>query len=106
MRRDTISDIITALIKDSLVNDHIQIRFGSDLDEKKYLWKEVKAYKSAKLEEIIETKNELVNVADPTATKETAENYNYQIGELKTVIKGVKDASIRDLGNGYDRTKE
>ena len=45
LRGETISDIITALIQDSLVNEHIQIRFGSDQEEKNYLRKEVKAYK-------------------------------------------------------------
>ena len=105
IRGDTISDIITNMLKDSLVNEHIQIRFGTDQDEKNYLWREVKTYKSAKLEEILETKNELVNVADPTATKATHENYTDQIEELKTVIKSVKDALIRDLGNINDRTK-
>ena len=63
---ETISDIVTALIQESLVEEHIQIRFGSDQEEKNYLLKEVKAYKSAKLEEIIETKSELVNVGYPT----------------------------------------
>ena len=58
--------IVTALIQESLVEEHIQIRFGSDQEEKNYLLKEVKAYKSAKLEEIIETKSELVNVGYPT----------------------------------------
>ena len=55
IRKDTISDILTNMLKDSLVNEHIQIRFGTDQDEKNYLWREVKAYKSAKLEEILET---------------------------------------------------
>ena len=35
----------------------------------------------------------------------TQENYTDQIEELKTVIKSVKYASIRDLGNINDRTK-
>ena len=88
------------------MNQHIQTRYGTDLDVKNYFWKEVKAFKSAKLEEIIETKSELVNVADPTATKATAENYTEQLKELKTAIKSVKDASIRVLGNVNERTKE
>ena len=46
------------------------------------------------------------NVADPTATKATAENYTEQLKELKTAIKSVKDASIRVLGNVNERTKE
>ena len=58
VRGETISDIVTALIQESLVDEHIQIRFCSDQEEKNYLWKEVKAYKSAKLEKIIETKSE------------------------------------------------
>ena len=37
VRGDTISDIITALIKDTLVNEHIQIRFRTDQDKKNYL---------------------------------------------------------------------
>ena len=37
----SISEIITNMLKDSLVNDHIQIRFGTDKDENNYLWKEV-----------------------------------------------------------------
>ena len=66
VRGETISDIVTALIQESLVDEHIQIRFCSDQEEKNYLLKEVNAYKSAKLEEIIETKSELVNVGYPT----------------------------------------
>ena len=93
------------MLKDSLVNDHIQIRLGTDKDEKNYLWREVKAYKSAKLEEILETKMELINVADPTATKATKDNYEDQIEQIKTVIKNVKVASKRDLGNINERTK-
>ena len=54
------------MLKDSLVNEPIQIRFGTEKDDKNYLWREVKAYKSAKLEDILETKMELVNVADPS----------------------------------------
>ena len=79
------------MLKDSLVNEPIQIRFGMEKDEKNHLWREVKAYKSAKLEYIPETKMELVNVADPTATKATKDNYTDQIEEMKTVIKNVKD---------------
>ena len=105
IRGASISEIITNMLKDSLVNDHIQIRLGKDTDEKEYLWKEVKAYKSAKLEEIIETQMELINVADPTDTKTTKENYKEQIEELKTVIKKVKDASKKDVGNLNERTK-
>ena len=93
------------MLKDSLVNDHIQIRFGTDKDEKNYLWREVKAYKSAKLEEILETQMELINVEDPTATTATKDNYKDQIEEMKTVIKNVKDASKKDLGNLNKRTK-
>ena len=60
IRGATISEIITNMLKDSLVNDHIQIRFGTDKDDKNYLWREIKAYKSAKLEEILETNIKLV----------------------------------------------
>ena len=57
VRGETISDIVSALMQKSLVDEHIQIRFCSDQEEKNYLWKEAKAYKSAKLEKIIETKS-------------------------------------------------
>ena len=87
------------------MEEHIQIRFGSDQEEKNYLSKEVKAYKSAKLEEIIETQMELINVADPTDTKPTKDNYKDQIEELKTVIMKVKDASKKNVGNLNERTK-
>ena len=67
----TIDEIITNMLKDSPMNDQMQIRFGSEKDEKNYLWKEVKAYKSAKLDEILENKMKLINAADPTDTKAT-----------------------------------
>ena len=67
----TIDEIITNLLKDSPMNDQMQIRFGSEKDEKNYLWKEVKAYKSARLDEILETQMELINVAHTTDTKAT-----------------------------------
>ena len=38
----TINEIITNMLKDSLVNDHIQIRFGTDKDEKNYRGKKSK----------------------------------------------------------------
>ena len=75
------------MLKDSVVNDHIKIRLGRETDEKEYLWKEVNAFKSAKLEEIIETQMELINVTDPTETKPTKENYKEQIEELKLLSR-------------------
>ena len=47
----------------------------------------------------------MINVADPTDTKTTKENYKEQIEEIKTVIKKVKDASKKDVGNLNERTK-
>ena len=65
----------------------------------------VKAYKAAKLEEIVEIKSELVNVADLMETEVTNLNIVEQLQELKAVTKGIKDATIRDLVNVNDRTK-
>ena len=96
VRGDSNSEIVTALIVDSIVNEHIDVRLGSDLDEKNYLWKVVKAYKAAKLEKIVETKSDLLNVADPSETEVTNENILEQLQELKAVNKGIKDATIRD----------
>ena len=48
---------------------------------------------------------ELINVADPKDTKTTKKNYKEQIEEIKTVIKKVKDASKKDVGNLNERTK-
>ena len=106
MKGTTISEIITNMLKDSVVNDHIQIRLGKETDKKEYLWKKVKAFKSAKLEEIIETQMELINVSDPTETKPTQENYKEQIEELKTVIKKMKEATKKDVSNLNEGTKD
>ena len=76
------------------MNEHFEIRLGSELDEKIYLWKLVKAYKSAKPEEIIETKSEIVNVENPLETKANSDNYLEQLKELKTVTKGIKDSTV------------
>ena len=46
-----------------------------------------------------------MNVEDPSETKATSDNYLEQHEELKTVTKGIKDATIRDLVNVNDRTK-
>ena len=93
MKGDTITDIVTNMLTDEIVNDHIQIRLGDDAADKEYLWKTVKEFKSAKLEEVLERKMELINVADPTESKPTKENYKEQIEDLKTVIKNKKEAT-------------
>ena len=49
VQEETISQIVTALKEDSIVSEHIEVRLGTELDEKNYLWKVFKAYKSAKL---------------------------------------------------------
>ena len=54
MKGDTIKDIITNMLTDQVVNDHIQIRLGDETADKEYLWKKVKEFKSAKLEEVLE----------------------------------------------------
>ena len=38
------------------------------------MWKVVKDYKAAKLEEIVKTKSQLVNMADPLEKEVTIEN--------------------------------
>ena len=50
-------------------------------------------------------KMELINVTDPRDTKPTKENYKEQIEELKTVIKKVKEATKKDVGNLNERIK-
>ena len=88
MKGVTIKEIITNMLIDQVVNDHIQIRLGDDTDEKEYLWKKVKAFKSAKLEEVLERQMELINVSDPTETKPTQENYQEQIKECHQEHEG------------------
>ena len=100
-----VKDIITNMLTDEIVNDHIQIRLGDDTADKEYLWKKVKEFKSAKLEEVLERQMELINVEDPTEEKPTKENYKEQIEELKTVIKNMKEATKNDANNLNDRTK-
>ena len=105
MKGVTIKEIITNMLRDQVVNDHIQIRLGDNTDEKEYLWKKVKAFKSAKLEEVLERQMELINVSDPTEAKPTQENYQDQIEELKNVIKNMKEAAKNDVSNLNERTK-
>ena len=105
MKGDTIKDIITNMLTDQVVNDHIQIKLGDETADNEYLWKKVKEFKSAKLEEVLERQMELINVADPTEIKPTKENYKEQIEELKTVIKNIKEATKNDVGNLNERTK-
>merc|ERR1711892_1630367 len=105
MKGTTITEIVTNLLKDDLVNEHIQIRLGDEQADKEYLWKKVKEFKSAKLEEVLERKMELINVMDPTETKPTNENLKEQIEDLITVIKNMKEATKNDLDNLNERTK-
>ena len=105
MKGTTITEIVTNLLKDDLVNEHIQIRLGDEQADKEYLWKKVKEYKSAKLEEVLERKMELMNVEDPSDTTTTEENLKEQIEALKTVIKKMKEATKNDLENLNERTK-
>ena len=74
MKGVTIKEIITNMLTDQVVNDHIQIRLGDETADKEYLWKKVKEFKSAKLEEVLERQMELINVANPIETKPTPEN--------------------------------
>ena len=105
MKGTTITEIVTNMLKEDLVNEHIQIRLGDEQAEKEYLWKKVKEYKSAKLEEVLERKMELMNVEDPTNTSTTDENLKEQIEALKTVIRNMKEATKNDLENLNERTK-
>ena len=105
MKGTTITEIVTNMLKEELVNEHIQIRLGDELAEKEYLWKKVKEFKSAKLEEVLERKMELMNVEDPTDTTTTDENLKEQIEALKTVIRNMKEATKNDLENLNERTK-
>ena len=105
MKGNTITEIVTNMLKEEIVNDHIQIRLGDESAEKEYLWKKVKEFKSAKLEEVLERKMELINVMDPTETQPTNENLKEQIEDLKTVIKNMKEATKNDLDNLNERTK-
>ena len=45
MKGDTITEIVTNMLKEEIVNDHIQIRLGDDSADKEYLWKKVKEFK-------------------------------------------------------------
>ena len=71
---DTVVEFVTALLEDKVVNEHIEVRLGSKQSVKVYLWKEVKAYKEAKLDEIIESKSLLEHAKDPPEGVVTTDN--------------------------------
>ena len=91
---NNVTEIIQAHLKDYIVNEHIEVQLNGEHGEKEYLWKEVKLFKEAKVESIVESCSELENIKDPTEEVVTEDNLVSQLKDLKVANKAIKEQNL------------